>query len=903
MTLTPGEHLGVYEIQSSIGAGGMGQVYRARDLRLNRIVALKVLAASFADRPERRHRFHIEARAIASLQHPHICTLFDIGEEDGQVFLVLEFLEGETLDDRLTHGALPANDVLRYAAQIASALAHAHRARIVHRDLKPSNVMLTGSGAKLLDFGLARGPGLGSAALSTVSFPDHKLTAEGTIVGTFRYLAPEQLEGREADERTDIFAFGALLFEMATGRRAFEGTSPASQITSTMTGEPPPVSSARAERRADGLPDALDHVVKRCLAKNPDDRWQTARDLEAELTWITEATSQSMKRAPAVRGTKRVEKRRGPWMIVTAAVVLVAAIAAALWLVPSEPSDRASVQLTFSPPAGATVVDVGDAGPVTIAPDGRRVVFVARGFDGRRLVWVREFDSTDARALPGTDGASYPFWSPDSRQIGFFARGSLQTIDVAGGPPQIIGPAAHPRGGTWNRDGVIVFAGNAGAQLFRTSAEGGVAVPLLDDRPNRESLWPSFLPDGRNLVYFGRPDKPGIYLASVDSKETRLLAASYVGVASVPGHLLLLQAGGQGGASLTTTLVARPFDGDRLQFTGDAFPIAEQILYRTLWARGGFSASSDGTLIIQRDTWSTEVAWFDRKGQIIETVGQAVTHPRRPILSPDDAIVAMEALDSGQSTDINLFDVARRAETRLTSDPALDAIPRWSPDGTEIVFASARDNLPPNLFRKAARGVGSEERLLKTGLIQNPTDWARDESIVFAMLDPKTQWDLWRLPMDPVSAESRTPVPLLQTPFNEYNGQVSPDGRWMAYESDESGDYEIYVRAFAAPSGASRTQISTNGGIQPLWRRDGRVLFYLAFDTTLMEVPMKLGVSVESAPPQPLFRTRIPEVDLRIRTYSVSRDGQRFLFGRRPDEANAAPITVVLNWPSAVGVR
>ena len=905
MTLTSGERLGPYEIQSPIGAGGMGEVYRARDTRLDRVVAIKLLPASFADRPERRQRFHIEARAISSLQHPHICTLFDIGEEDGQVFLVFEYLEGETLEDRLTPGALPANDVLRYASQIASALDHAHRARIVHRDLKPSNVMLTESGAKLLDFGLARAPALASTAASTVSFPQDKLTAEGTIVGTFRYMSPEQLEGREADERTDIFAFGALLYEMATGRFAFEGTNQASLIASILTRQPPSVSSARAARRADGLPDALDHVVERCLAKNPDDRWQTARDLRAELGWIVEGKSRSTRSTPIMAAAEGPgQGRKLPLIGAAALLVSMGAVAAGVLYRPSRPLDEPSVQLTFSPPADVDIVDVADAGPVTIAPDGRRMVFVARGSDGRRLLWVRELDSADARALPGTDGASYPFWSPDSRLIGFFARGILQTISATGGPPQTIGPATHARGGTWNRDGVIVFSGNAGEQLYRTSAEGGLAVPLLGDRPNRESLWPSFLPDGRNLVYFARPERPGIYLASLDSKDTRLLAAAFVGVAPVPRHLLLLQTGGAGGASLTTTLIAQPFDAGRLQLTGNAFPVADQILYRTLWARGGFSASNNGRLIVQSDTWSTELAWFDRRGQKIETVGRAVTHPRRPVLSPDNAMVATEGLDSGQSTDIKLFDLAGRSESRLTSDPALDAIPRWSPDGTQIVFASARDNLPPNLFRKAATGIGREERLLKSNLIQNPTDWSRDGSIVFAMLDPKTQWDLWRLPMNPgVTNEERTPVPLLRTPFNEYNGQVSPDGRWITYDSDESGEWEIYVEELAALGRGVRKRISTNGGVQPVWRSDGRTLFYLAADTTLMEVAMKLGSSLESAPPQPLFRTRIPEVDLRIRTYSVSRDGKRFLFSRRRDEANSAPITVILNWPAALRER
>ena len=901
MSLPPGVRLGPYEVLRRIGAGGMGEVYRARDPRLDRTVAIKLLSEEFAADPDRRARFEREARAIASLNHPHICALHDVGacpdprSGNPLLFLVMEYIDGQTLAERLSSGPLPASEVVRYAAELADALAHAHRRGIVHRDLKPGNVMLTQAGTKLLDFGLSKlQPSVGLPALSTVTPGNEPLTSAGTMLGTYPYMAPEQLAGQEADARSDIFALGAIIHEMATGRRAFDGTTAATVIGAVLHADPPPVSTLQPQ-----TPAGLDRIVARSLAKDPENRWQSAQDLALDLRWIIEQPA-----APATESRPRYA--RTP-VLIGSALLLVSLIAAAAWMMSRRPApaEDLSVRLTFSPPEDATLADLATAGPVTISPDGRRVAFIARGRDNKRLLWIRELESTDARPLPGTDDAAYPFWSPDSRLIAFFASEDLKKISADGGPPQTICPATQPRGGTWNEDGVIVFSGNAGNQLYRVSDNGGSAVALPWRDANNEKLWPSFLPDGRHLVYFARPAKPGVYLGSLDSPDTSLVAAAFGGVAYVPGYLLLLQSGSAGGASQTSRLIARPFDAESLQFTGEAVPIADQVEYRTLWGRGGFSASNNGILVTARDTVRAEMAWFDRRGQRLETV--RVLPPsaisRWPDLSPDDTMLATTDVDPVvQTTDIHVFDLARGKGARLTSNPALDSKPRWSPDGKYVAFDSARDNLPPNLFRMSATGIGREERLLTSRLIQHVNDWSHDgHDLVFAMLDPKTQWDLWLLPVKgDAPATTRTPASLLHGPFNEYNAQVSPDGHWMAYQSDESGVWEIYLREIDAPAGSASRQISSGGAVWPVWRRDGGELFYIANDGSLMTVAIKLGREVEAGAPQMLFKTSVAELWNPIRNYAAARDGQRFLINARIEGTGQDPITVTLNWPASL---
>ena len=877
MSLAPGARLGPYEVLHLIGAGGMGEVYRARDTRLDRIVAIKLLSEECAVDPDRRARFEREARAVASLNHPHICALHDVGDcpdpRTGEpvLFLVMEYLEGETLAERLSSGPLPVSEAVRYAAELADALAHAHRGGIVHRDLKPGNVMLTKAGATLLDFGLSKlQPSPGLFALSTISPGEMPLTAAGTMLGTYPYMAPEQLAGQEADARCDIFALGAIVHEMVTGRRAFDGTTAATVIGAVLHLDPPPISTLQPQ-----TPPALDRIVLRSLAKDPENRWQSAQDLAFDLKWIVDQ--------PASPVTESRSRRRKASLLIGTACLLVSLVAATAGLIyqRSGPAETVSIRLTFSPPQGSTLADLATAGPVTISPDGRRLAFIASGSDNTRRLWVRELDSTEARPLPGADGAAYPFWSPDSRLIAFFARGELKKINADGGPPQTICPVTQPRGGTWNEDGVIVFSGNAGNQLYRVWDNGGSAEPLPWRDANNERLWPSFLPDGRHLVYFARPAKPGIYLGSLDSPETSLVASGFGGVAYVPGYLLLLQSGSAEGASRTARLMARPFDAGRLQFTGEGVAIAEQVEYRTLWARGGFSASNNGIVVTARDTLGAELVWFDRRGQRLDSLrGLAPSAARRwPELSPDDTMLATTDVDPVvETTDIHVFDLARGTGARLTSDPALDSKPRWSPAGKYIVFDSARNNLPPNLFRISATGIGREERMLTSPLIQHVNDWSRDgRFVLFAMLDPKTQWDIWLLPVKgDASATTPAPSALVQSPFNEYNAQVSPDGEWMAYQSDESGDWEIYLRKIDPPDGGTSKQISSGGAVWPVWRRDGRELFYISGDGSLMTVAIKLGRTLEASAPHVLFKTNVAELWNPIRNYAAARDGRRF---------------------------
>ena len=561
--LGPGVRLGPYEIVSIIGAGGMGHIYRARDVRLERTVAIKLLPDEFNARPDRRLRFQHEARLISALNHPHICALFDVGEQDGLVFLVMEYVEGETLEDRLTRGPLPAANLLRCAIQIADALDHAHRQHITHRDLKPANIMLTAEGTKLLDFGLAQRPAFAATAPeSTLSFPGRKLTGEGTIVGTLHYMAPEQLEGRAVDARTDIFAFGTLLFEMATGKKAFEGESHASLIASILTSEPPPVSSARPTGGVGLLPPALDHIVGRCLAKSPDDRWQSARDLKSELEWIAADGSRAAVSQPRRRGRAR---SLAGW---TAAALGALVVLALLWVrVPEVPGDIVKFMMPL--PAGSTIA----RGPITtriaVSPDGRRVVFVTTTAGLDRL-WVQSLDSLTPQAL--AEGAESPVWSPDSQWIGFFApgEGQLKKVAVSGGPARVICAAAIIDVPTWHRNGTILFA-QTDVGIFRVSADGGMPTQVTRlDTANREinHLWPTWLPDGRHFIYTATSvDTKGIraprsvYMRSIDAEDATLLmrAESRV-IYSPPGYLLYADQG---------TLVAQSFNASSRTLTGD----------------------------------------------------------------------------------------------------------------------------------------------------------------------------------------------------------------------------------------------------------------------------------------------------------------------------------------------
>jgi Tol biopolymer transport system component len=703
-------------------------------------------------------------------------------------------------------------------------------------------------------------------------------------------MAPEQLEGRDADARSDLFAFGAMVYEMATGRRVFEGTTAATVIGAILHTDPPPLSTLQPL-----APPALDRIVSRCLAKDPDDRWQTARDLMLELKWVAEHA------APLEAAREREKNWKLGFMAAAAlAVVVIAAAPFTVAYLRRAPSDDSLVRFSFSPPDGLTLTDVRTGGPITISPDGERLTFVASGSDGTQRLWVRPLDSVAAHALAGTEGAAYPFWSPDSRFLGFFAQGKLKKIQASGGPPQIICDATVPVGGTWNGDGIILFAAGAGHQLARVSAGGGMPTLLPDDPINEERLRPSFLPDGRHFVYYGRPQKWGIYVASVDSANTTRFLREGVGSAYASGHLLVLLGATRG--SDTGTLWAQPFDVTRLQITGEALPVAEQVTYYSGRASSAFSVSGNGRLIYGSfKSPATQLIWFDRSGKPLGSIGGSAVY-RRPSLSPDEKTIVVTRVDpETQQDDLWSIETTRGIASRFTSNPNFEDMPVWSPDGTRIAFTSPR-NTPPNLYQKTLTGDG-EEPLVKSSSNDQPTDWSRDGRFIFYQsLHPKTQWDLWFLPMSGAEAD-RKPVPFLQTGFNERLGRLSPDGRWLAYASDESGTDEVYVRTF--PKSDAQRQLSANGGSAPRWRADARELFYLATDGRLMAVSVKAGPTFQAGAPVALFQTRISGNDYpgAGANYTATRDGQRFLISTVTGESNAVPTTIVLNWPAALGRR
>jgi eukaryotic-like serine/threonine-protein kinase len=887
MTLSAGTKLGPYEILSPLGAGGMGEVYRAKDTRLERTVAVKVLPSHMSSSPEVRQRFEREAKTISQLSHPHICALYDVGREGETEYLVMEYLEGETLSERLTKGPLPLEQTLRYGQQIADALDKAHRQGIVHRDLKPGNVMLTKSGVKLLDFGLAKAMAPVAPLSSLTALPTQQgLTQEGTILGTLQYMAPEQLEGKEADGRTDIFAFGAVLYEMATGRKAFSGAAQASLIGAILHTEPQPISAVQPMS-----PPALDRVVKTCLAKDPEERWQSAADVRRELQWIAEGSAAGVA-APAVVASKRRVRERLAWtgFALAAAAAL---IVGSLHLRRRPESDRV-FRSSILPPEKTRFAFQGS--PPAVSPDGRRIAFSAGLPNARGRLWVRPFEASEAQPLPETEGGSGPFWSPDSRFVGFFADGKLKKIDVTGGTPQTLCDAPSGRAGAWSREGVILFTTDG--PLHRVPESGGASSPVTRvDEGVLSHNWPTLLPDGRHFLYLrylgrsGDASNPfGLYLGSLDSKDERELLRVRANVAYAPapdgssaGHLLYLQA---------RVLVARPFDARRLEFTGEAFPIAEQV---QLFGAGGtavFSVSATGLLAYQRGAGeASELVWFDRSGKRLESLGEPAnySHPR---ISHDGRRVAVVVGDAKSAdTDLWLFDVPRRAMTRFTFGPAVNIFPVWSPDDTRIVFASNR-RMMHELYQRATSGSGGDELLLesKTSFMW-PTDWSPDGLIAFQSRDAKART---AVDVGFVSVSDRKAVTLLGTSFDERNPQFSPDGRWLAYGSDESGRFEIYVQSF--PGMGQKWQVSSGGGATPRWRRDGKEIFFLKFpEKTLMTAEVKSGPTFEVVEPRALFQTQVKWSDFGTQ-YDVSPNGSRFLINTLVGEERSEAITIVQNW-------
>jgi serine/threonine protein kinase len=870
----------------------MGEVYRARDTRLDRTVAIKVLPSHLSENADHKRRFEREAKAISSLSHPHICALHDVGHQDGTDYLVMEYVEGETLSERLVKGPLSTEQVLRCGIEITDALDKAHRQGIVHRDLKPGNVMLTRSGVKLLDFGLAKireldetPAGVSVSLLATRTSADRSpLTEKGTILGTFQYMAPEQLEGKDADARSDIFAFGAVLYEMATGEKAFRGKTQASLIGAILHTEPPPISSVQPF-----APAALDRVVKTCLAKDPEDRWQTAHDVKLQLRALAETSSQvSVMPAPAP-GRPRWRERL---LWITNAVTLAAVIVAGLALYRATRIEPPRVVVSSIDVPEKTAIAF-DSGAPLISPDGRKLALVLSTGGGRTSIWLRSLDGSVAREVPGTDGAVYPFWSPDSRHLAFFADGKLRKVNAeSGGPADPVADAPLGRGGTWNREGDIVFAPDTGGTLLRVSSSGGAATPVTsqDEKTGQIShRYPSFLPDGRHFIYEVQVGGGGSqykhFVGSLDPKKAALRlpfeSESNV-VYSPPGYLLFVQQG---------NLRAQPFDVRRLRPIGESFAVADLVQVSSIVGFGSFSVSDDGLLAYVGGAAArlSRLVWTDRAGKEIETLGQPAIH-WDPRLSHDGRRLAVAIEDSRGNSDIWIYDLARKISTRFTFDPDADLAPVWSPDDGRIVFTAYRRG-PGDLFQKLSAGSGADELLFASPHRKIATDWSPDGRwLAFHTNQPKTSWNTLVLGLP-----DRRPSVYLATPFPELASAFSPDARWVAYVSAESGVGEIYVQPF--PRGAGKWQISSGGGAMPVWRRDGKEIFFLASDGKLMAVRVKLGDTFEAESPVSLFSASVRNfVGLSRRQFDVTADGQRFILNAAVEEQGAAPITLVQNW-------
>jgi serine/threonine protein kinase len=876
-----GTRLSHYEILEKIGEGGMGEVFRARDTRLDRTVAVKILPPRLSQLANFKQRFEREARAISSLSHPNICTLYDVGHEKGTDYIVMEFLEGETLAQRLSRGPLPAEDFFAAAIQIADALDNAHRQGVVHRDLKPGNIMMTREGAKLLDFGLAKAGAPpeeagGLTASPTVTSP---LTAEGTIVGTYEYMAPEQLEGQEADARSDIFAFGAVLYEMATGRRAFTGKTQASLIASILKDEPRPVSASQP-----AAPAALDRLVRKCLAKDPEDRWQTARDLLHEVRWISQGGGSDTGLPAGAGGARRRE--RLAWGV---AAVAVLAAAASLLLSPGKESIPAPpIRFQIPAPEGVTFL-----GSPRISPDGKTLAFHANDVSGLTRIWVRPLASLEARPLPGTEGTSRPFWSPDGRYLGFFAEGKLKKVPAAGGPVQTLADAPNGADGSWGASGVILFDGGLADSIQAVSAGGGIPKgATLIDRAGGEAFhaWPQFLPDGRHFFFlaYTAGGRGEMRVGELESNEAKPLGlGDTLFMYARPGFLLFVRDG---------SLMAQPFDAGRLEPTGDPFPIIEGVGSTTI-GLAHFSVSQNGILSHRGEsTAQSRLVWVDRAGRELQVVGTPADYGAF-WTSPDERLIAVSIEDArNENADLWVVDPARGTSSRLTFTDASDGSPLWSRDGRRIVFSSTRGG-DVDLYVTEAGGTGSLDSLTKVPGLTSAGDWTPDDRRLFVSNLAGAGWDILTLSLD----RGVEPEPWLATPFHEGQPRISPDGRWVAYASNESDRLEVYVRPLEGSWG--KWQVSNSGGTEPQWRGDGRELFYLALDGKMMAVDVAAGGEFQAGVPEPLFDAPVRQNSNIRNRYVASADGQRFLLASPIADRSAAAFTVVVNWPSEITNR
>jgi len=883
--LNRGTRIGVYEVIALIGKGGMGEVYRAHDTRLNRDVALKVLPEVFARDRERMARFEREAKLLASLNHPNIAAIYGL-EESGPIrALVMELVEGPTLAERIRGGPVAVDETLPIAKQVADAVEYAHDNNVIHRDLKPANIKVKADGmVKVLDFGLAKALADEPTAADMSNSPTLSMAAtrQGVILGTAAYMSPEQAKGKTADRRADVWAFGVVVCEMLTGRQVFTGETLPETLAAVMKEEP------SFEALPSNTPPAIRKVLRRCLHKNVKRRLQHIGEARIILEDVLSGA------APAEPvAASRHNRERVAWSVAAVLfVLLVAGLAlGAFAYFRRAPEETKAVRFLLSPPEGWNLRQApggSSPAPLAVSPDGQRVAFVATGADGKSLLWVRPLDTLAAESLAGTDDATSPFWSPDSRFLGFFAGGKLKKIAVSGGPPITLCDTRDGNGGTWSRDGFIVFEPAGLSALQKVSAAGGMptAATVLAPGETRHQR-PFFLPDGRHFLYETERGANylgvSIYLASLDSTERKLLLNSNSSnVVYSQGHLLFLR---------ETTLMAQPFDTQRLELVGEAYPIAEQIQIRPAGEPYAiFSASENGVLAYQSGAAAggSQLTWFDRSGKQIGILGEPAAYADIE-LSPDGRQASVSLPDqTRRGRDIWMYNVARGLRTRFTFDPADELPAIWSPDGSKVIFNSRRKG-PLDLYQKASDGSGTEALLLEDNSDKYPLSWSADGRLILF----RAGGDVFVLPL----SGERKPMPYLQTQFNEGDSQFSPDGRWVAYASNESGRFEVYVAPFRGPGG--KWQVSTTGGSEPRWRRDGTEVFYLDPDDKLMVAAVNgRGSTFEVGAVRPLFETRAGAV-ARFR-YSVSADGQRFLVNTFPEQSASAPITVVLNWTAGL---
>ncbi|MFA6958707.1 MAG: protein kinase [Thermoanaerobaculia bacterium] len=889
MAIAPGTRLGPYEVTSPIGAGGMGEVWRAKDTRLDRDVAVKVLPPGFAANPQLKARFEREAKTISSLNHPNICTLFDVGHHDGTDFLVMELLEGESLADRLQKGPLPPDQVLRVGSQVADALERAHKQGIVHRDLKPGNVMLTKTGAKLLDFGLARSgveasPLHGFTEAATQAKP---LTQEGTILGTFQYMAPEQLEGREADSRTDIFALGALLYEMATGIRAFQGTSKTSLIAAIVSSHPAPISSVTPM-----VPPALDHIVRKCLEKDPDDRWQSAHDVASELRWLSEAGSQA---GVATTVTLRRKTREKLAWATAALFGILTIVATAAWL-RNQPKPAEPFRATIEPPAETALLPFDRLG-IALSPDGRRLAFAANLNAGGQQLWLRDLSSMTSKPLPETLGASYPFWSPDGRYLAFFADGKLKKIDLRGGSPQVLADAPTGRGGTWGRGDVILYAPNIRSPIQSIPAAGGRPkdVTRFDAEKEVTNRWPRFLPDGKHFFFISRQraakgEVGRLMLASLDSMDASVLIEDATNAQYVePGYVLF----GRG-----NNLYAWRFDPGDLKLIGQPAPVQDEKI--SLWEPKNllmYTASDDGTIIYLSEILrKSALKWVGRDGRALGDLGSPAFHTT-PRISPDGTKIALAIGETSTNvTDMWIVDLQYDRRFRITQKSGNFFGPIWARDSKKLAFI-CQPKAVQDICVKSLVTAGDVATLHASPFWKVAGSWSLDgKSIYYSEQNSETSEDL--MVLDTSDAKNRPQV-ILRTPFSEDYPELSPDGQWLAYSSNESGRQEIYVRP--ASGSFEQWQLSNGGGAQARWTRGGAELMYVAPDGNVMSVAITTSPVFRPGAPKALFKLpEPPDRDTPI-FEDVTADGEKILLNEPTTARSSVSFHVVLNWTSMLG--